>query len=935
MRPALVLVAVIVVAFVVASGQSIGSNHRESGMSSHPNRVIAPLNLPTSFQNRPGIAPEPTVQVLSSVTVILPDGNVSNSSAPIQQIGGTYTLVGGFTGSILDERNGSVLNGNGKTLTQSAGTSAAIVALDVQQIAIRNFTLAAPGTGILLEGVLGASVMGNTIASTNWSIDAVDSSNLSVAANQAPGTEGTFFAGDSNLTVLDNNLTGSTQTAVSVGSSSTVTIVGNQANGSQAGVAASLSDGVVIRSNDLSSIAEGIYEDGVTSSRLQSNNLGFSNVGISIYRGYGVTASADSGKGGQAGISTYQTTNSVFNSESFTGFVTGADLEYDVNVSVTSCDFASAADALILVSSTNAGILSNNLSAFSHIGLQASYSSNLTVGSNTLLGAAPNSAVAISTFADHGLSVRLNLAQGAPIGFEDAYSSTLTVSLNDFSKSTTGAAAISVTADTAVTVSFNNASSAGHAGFQAIATQGLAVVFNRFSHAGFSGINVSNVGSAVIENNTVDHAGRWGIDLTASTRLTVMWNLGGYALGPNGTGIMASLVTASEIAQNNATSSTFGLYLENCTDLQLIDNNGSYASVGLELLHDVNTTAAGNWFVGDHLGFLISGSSNLWVYHNNFIGDAGWANPPSVQVVHWDAGYPEGGNFWGNHTGPDQLSGPTQSWTGPDGVVDHPLQINTSNVDRFPLTTPWFGYTLTFTASGLHSYPWTVVLNGVPFPSYTATLVIPQTNGPGSTYTFRILPVPGYTVAEPTAGPYPDERNNISILVQFQAFLIPVTFTAYGLAPGTQWSIVIGSTVFGSNTSAVVTALANGSYNYLAGKVPGYLPVVAAGVIYVQGSAVQIAVVYAGGAPAKSSTSPGWLTTMTMAMFAAGLAIGVAATWFAFGPLEFKRKAKKPPPATAWTAPTTGHLGGNSGGSPDAPANFAPPGSGPPEPPSR
>ena len=55
----------------------------------------------------------------------------------------------------------------------------------------------------------------------------------------------------------------------------------------------------------------------------------------------------------------------------------------------------------------------------------------------------------------------------------------------------------------------------------------------------------------------------------------------------------------------------------------------------------------------------------------------------------WDNGYPCGGNWWSDYQGIDNYQGPGQNITGPDSIGDIPYPINNSDVDRYPLMSPW------------------------------------------------------------------------------------------------------------------------------------------------------------------------------------------------------------------------------------------------------
>ena len=51
----------------------------------------------------------------------------------------------------------------------------------------------------------------------------------------------------------------------------------------------------------------------------------------------------------------------------------------------------------------------------------------------------------------------------------------------------------------------------------------------------------------------------------------------------------------------------------------------------------------------------------------------------------WDDGYPSGGNYWSDYADIDQYCGPYQNETGPDGIWDHPYEIDENNIDHYPI----------------------------------------------------------------------------------------------------------------------------------------------------------------------------------------------------------------------------------------------------------
>lgn len=96
---------------------------------------------------------------------------------------------------------------------------------------------------------------------------------------------------------------------------------------------------------------------------------------------------------------------------------------------------------------------------------------------------------------------------------------------------------------------------------------------------------------------------------------------------------------------------------------------------------------------------LVSSYSNNKFYHNSFIDntvqvDINDLSPFDSNNV-WDNGYPDGGNYWSNYTGPDHsVNGPpNQGRSKSDGIGDTPHHVidtdDTNNVDAYPLMQPY------------------------------------------------------------------------------------------------------------------------------------------------------------------------------------------------------------------------------------------------------
>jgi parallel beta-helix repeat protein len=121
----------------------------------------------------------------------------------------------------------------------------------------------------------------------------------------------------------------------------------------------------------------------------------------------------------------------------------------------------------------------------------------------------------------------------------------------------------------------------------------------------------------------------------------------------------------------------------------------SGATGGLNNNHRVDNVQiwAGNMIYSNDvedndIGFLLQDAVDNRIVRNNIIDNGIQAIEP-VANNYWDDGYPAGGNYWSDHTGPDAFSGPLQNIPGGDGIVDTPYIIGAGSQDNYPLAAPW------------------------------------------------------------------------------------------------------------------------------------------------------------------------------------------------------------------------------------------------------
>src|SRR5437870_13079347 len=146
---------------------------------------------------------------------------------------------------------------------------------------------------------------------------------------------------------------------------------------------------------------------------------------------------------------------------------------------------------------------------------------------------------------------------------------------------------------------------------------------------------------------------------------------------------------------------------------------GVTASACVQISGSMDVVVSGNTFAQCPTGGLWVDSSNMLVYHNNFLQGGVDGNLRSQDL--WDNGYPSGGNYWSSYTGVDNCSGSQQNvCTGPDGIGDTPYTFTTwqsvVGQDRYPLMKPF--------SAQINDQPPTVTISGVsPNPANTGQLV--------------------------------------------------------------------------------------------------------------------------------------------------------------------------------------------------------------------
>jgi parallel beta-helix repeat protein len=146
------------------------------------------------------------------------------------------------------------------------------------------------------------------------------------------------------------------------------------------------------------------------------------------------------------------------------------------------------------------------------------------------------------------------------------------------------------------------------------------------------------------------------------------------------------------ISNNTLSDNNFGIHIHRgghtpYSERNMIDNNSIIGNaVGISLVGVRYGVIVNNEIIdSSETGIMLRASSGNEIYHNSFVDNLAQADCDSYLNT-WDDGYPSGGNYWSDWTGPDVKGGPGQDQPWSDGIVDaRPgYQIAANNIDNYP-----------------------------------------------------------------------------------------------------------------------------------------------------------------------------------------------------------------------------------------------------------
>lgn len=777
---------------------------------------------------------------------IHPNGTVTPGSAPITQTGNTYTFTSGIAGSILDERNGSTIDGGGFALNTTPGAFSGFVINDATGVTVERLTIVNQSAeGFVVDSARQITLTSDTVIGSGFGVFSKSVAGLNISNNQFSGTEGIYVNYGSVLLISSNTLT-RTSAGIYVGDFSSVTIRNNNVSYvTGSGIDVEYSANVLVTLNALYNL--------VTYARDQ----------VFLYEDSGVMVSWNNGSAGDYAVYGEYLTSVTVAHNHFVGILSsGVYFDYATSLSVYGNDLPkprsyvfygyyvtgltftqnqgdhSGSDGVYIEYVTNALIAQNNLSFFTSDGVYAEYSSNVTIAQDQLSYSASTSGYGIYTYYDSALNLSADNATYDDYGWYDDQSQGIVSIGNNFSHTFSNGYAIYLEYDGGITIGNTQASNT-YVGLYAYYTNGMTVRDSRFARAANEALYLYQCTGIILTNLDLNDSAGYSLEAQYPSHL-VATNI--WAMLSKSYAFYFYEGQDVVITGGNAVRSGYGLYGEYNSGLTVASTNLSQDQVGMYLNYNDAVTISDDSFWLDNVSFDYESPNDGVVYHNNFVGDNGWIlNSNPTGSFSWANGYPVGGNFWSNYTGIDVLSGPGQNLPGSDRIGDTPFLLNGFTQDPYPLTRAWTAHTITFTESGLPAgVQWSASVDGTSSLTSSNALVFVEADGATAAFSYAIAPVPGFHVS-PASGVGTESGSNVVISLVFTPVTYAITFSAAGLSGTTRWSVEInGETTTGTGPSLSVDE-PNGTYTYVVVKGSPYSITPSPGTFTVVGGPVTVA----------------------------------------------------------------------------------------------
>ena len=137
---------------------------------------------------------------------IYPNGSVSVPGV-LSQSGNTYGFLENLSGSLIDERNNSLVNGNGLTIngvTHEGVLLSGVTGVSVTDLKFINTSVSVYAFNDSGVSITGLNVERTTNTSGSYGIYVADSSNVLISGNVFNGTPSTIYASELFLSSIND-----------------------------------------------------------------------------------------------------------------------------------------------------------------------------------------------------------------------------------------------------------------------------------------------------------------------------------------------------------------------------------------------------------------------------------------------------------------------------------------------------------------------------------------------------------------------------------------------------------------------------------------------------------------------------------------------------------------------------------------------------------
>ncbi len=822
-------------------------------LTSAPSSIVANPGPPGPLGAAGGASPTVTL-------VIYPDGTLSDPSAPVSISNGVYTLTADFHGAIVDQRNGSVLAGDGYSVIASPSVPTAVEVDAASDVTLAEMTVLGGTTAVTIHTSHNSSIVGGSLSDASLGVQIDNSTSIRVQGVTVSSVQvGLEIRASQGVEITSSRLAGSTVGLAATAATDLNVAASDLSGAAQAGLRLSQVTWANVTGNDLSAeagaSAAGLILQGGASVSVVGNRANDTATGFAVSNSTNVLLASNLAERTVVGVAAsggeYVTVRSNDLSHARTGpggppGTTGISIDQVLDFTLTGNDVRFSAGAGITIAYGVHGTVTNNdVSSAAVTGIGMTSSHNVQMSGNTANNLTATGASGYRFSTNGRLDFTQNTASQDYIGLVDSYSNRLWVVGSTFASPITAGLVISNDRELQVSASVLTGSPTAPRAIELTNCIGVTIARNTFSNWPGTALYSLGASSIVVSGNQVLGGGAEGIHLDGGTGVTVSSNV---VSGESHVGISLSGPVNFTVEANSIRSMPVGLEVSAGVAGVVADNNATANGVGVVEDGSSGVVYASNDLYQNANPIDFAPAGVVRVYHNNFVdnGPVDLSGSAAASGSVWDDGYPVGGNYWSSWTGPDLSNGSAQSVPGSDGIVDQPYTVGGTIFDQYPLAAPWNYSAVTFSAVGLPAGAiWGVLFNGTAFRTSSSTLAIPELNGAFTPFSYQALAPAGYR-SHDGSGHGVMHHQNLAVTLQFIAAPTnySVVFESTGLPVGTPWNVTFAGTAVTTSTSSVGFTAANGSYAFSIAA-SDYAATPSVGTIEVVGQNVSVPVQFA------------------------------------------------------------------------------------------